>query len=99
MPSLWRRSWRGGAGAIVGVRCDLAAPRPAERIWRHVRMQTASVVTLAIAVLMFLIWSLLPAFVRVAAASAGAGYVLGFLVVFVPNRRNALEIRDLKGTR
>lgn len=89
----------GAVGAIAGVRYELAAPTPGERIRRHVRMQTASVVTLGIAVLLFLIWSLLPALVRVAAASAGAGYVLGFLVVFIPNRRKALEIRDLTGTR
>lgn len=89
----------GAAGAIAGVRYELAAPSPVERIRRHVRMQTVSLVTLGIAVLVFLTWGLLPALIRVAAASAGAGYVFGFLVVFIPSRRKALEIRDLTGTR
>ena len=89
----------GAAGAMAGVRYELAAATPGERIRRHLRMQAASLVALGVAVLLVLTWSLLPALVRGAAASAGAGYVLGFLVVFIPNRRKALEIRDPTGTR
>jgi putative flippase GtrA len=58
-------------------------------------LQGASLGILAIAVLLVLVWSWVPAPVHVVAASAGSGFVLGFLGAFIPNRRRAMEIRDI----
>jgi hypothetical protein len=81
--------------AVTSVRYELVASSPQERIGRHLRMQGASLGILAIAVLLVLVWSWVPAPVHVVAASAGSGFVLGFLGAFIPNRRRALEIRDI----
>lgn len=85
----------GAAVAVASVRYELAAHSPEERVRRHLRMQTASFVILAVTVLILAAWGWLPSLVRVAAASAGSGFVLGFLAMFIPNRRRALEIRDI----
>jgi hypothetical protein len=85
----------GAAGAVFGVRYELAASTPSERMQRHLRMQAASLPILGVGLVLFVMWTWLPALLRVAAATAGSGFILGFLAAFIPNRRRALEIRRI----
>lgn len=85
----------GAAGAVLGVRYELAASTRTERMQRHLRMQATSLAILGIGLVLFVTWTWLPALLRVAAAAAGSGFILGFLAIFIPNRRRALEIRKI----
>lgn len=85
----------GAAGAVLGVRYELAASTPSERMQRHLRMQSAALAILGIGLVLFLAWTWLPALLRVVVATAGSGFILGFLAAFIPNRRRALEIREI----
>jgi threonine/homoserine efflux transporter RhtA len=85
----------GAVWAVFGVRYELAASTPSERMQRHLRMQAASLAILGIGFVLFVTWTWIPALLRVAAATAGSGFILGFLAAFIPNRRRALEIRRI----
>jgi protein-S-isoprenylcysteine O-methyltransferase Ste14 len=85
----------GAAGAVSGVRYELAASTPSERMQRHLRMQAVSLVILGIGFVLFVTWTWIPALLQVTAATAGSGFILGFLAAFIPNRRRALEIRKI----
>lgn len=77
-------------GALYELRSD-----GSERLRRNRQMMSVSFVILIGAVVVWIAWPILPALLRVGLAAAGAGYVLGFLAIFIPNRSRALAIRKI----
>jgi hypothetical protein len=92
--ALWGGFLAGAAFAVVGVLYEVRSDG-AERLRRHRQTQNASVVILIAAVLVWIGWAVMPALVRVAAGGAGAGYFLGFVAVFIPNRSRGIAIRNI----
>jgi hypothetical protein len=84
----------GAAAAVFGVLYELRA-HGAERLRRHWQTQKVSLVILAMALVAYIAWPVLPGIARVCAASAAAGFMLGFLGAFIPNRSRALSIRTI----
>lgn len=91
---LWGGFLAGAAFAVLGGLYELRSRRT-ERLRRHRQTLRASGVILIDAVVLWIGWAVMPPFIRVAAGGAGAGYFLGFLGIFIPNRSRALAIRDI----
>lgn len=89
----------GAVGGAGGVLWELAATTPKERLRRHAHGEAVSIAVLLVGIAFWIGWGALPALLRVAAAAGAAGFMLGFLGAFVPNRRRALEIRTMTDER
>jgi hypothetical protein len=95
---LWGAFLAGAAYAVLGGLYELRA-NGAERVRRHRQTLNASAVILVGALVVLIGWAVMPPLVRAGSAGAGAGYMLGFLGIFIPNRSRALAIRGAPGQR